>query len=334
MKKSSLIIIVIALVVAFAAVQFMGKNDKSDSNWPKGQKITIIQPFEAGGSADIMARQLVKYWEPELGTNIIIENRPGATGLVGTELFLKQPDDGSVLLVTTQMYLSAGAVLQGAKFTMEDFDVLNFQQFDPMAISVLEDSPYKTYEDLAQAIKERPNTLTCGFMAGGAPHLGAVVLRERAGLEFKDVTYDSGNAYRTALLGKHVDFIASNVNGDRALKGKARVLGVASNERSSIWPDAPTFNELLKIKDFPQLGSARLIAVPKTLRAKYPERYAKLLATYKKAYENPEYVKFRKDTGEMEVSAYRGPDESNKMNKELHSLLERYKERVQATQKK
>jgi len=307
-----------------------GQPANAADNWPKGKKITCIVPWKAGGSADTMARQLIKFWEPLLGTNIIVSNREGAATLLGTELFLKQPKDGSSMYIGTQMYMSAGVVLQGAKFSMDDFSVINFQQFDPITIAVHEESKYKTFQDLVDDIKARPGQVKCGLVYGGAPHLGAVVLKERLGLDYKDVTYDSGNGYRTALLGQHVDFIMSNANGDRAIQGKARVLAVADDQRSPIWPDAPTFNEVLGIKDFPKLGSARFVAVHKQFKEKYPERFNKMVETYKKAFEDPEYVKLRVHNGEDSVSSYRGPEESDKMNHELHNLLARYKSRIDA----
>jgi tripartite-type tricarboxylate transporter receptor subunit TctC len=303
---------------------------QSADNWPKGKKLNCIVPFAAGGSADTMARQLIKYWEPLLDTNIIISNRDGASTLLGTELFLNQPKDGSYMLIGTQMYMSAGVVLQGAKFSMNDFAVINFQQFDPATIAVLEDSPYKTYQDLIDDIKARPGQVKVGILAGGAPHLAAVVLKEKLGLDYREVNYDSGNGYRTALLGKHVDFVMSNANGDRALKGKARILAVADDQRNKIWPDAPTFVEL-GLTDFPKLGSARFIAMHKQFKEKYPERFKKLVETYKQAFESPEYVKLRETNGEDSVSTYRGPEASDKMNHELHSLLEQYKDRIAAT---
>ena len=329
MKKS----ILIAAALLLLGAMIPGQPAQAADNWPKGKKITCIIPWKAGGSADTMARQLIKFWEPLLGANIIISNREGAATLLGTELFLKQPKDGSCIYIGTQMYLSAGVVLQGAKFSMDDFAVINFQQFDPITIAVHEESAYKTFQDLVDDIKARPGQVKCGLIYGGAPHLGAVVLQEKLGLDYKDVTYDSGNGYRTALLGKHVDFIVSNANGDRAIQGKARVLAVADDQRSSIWPDAPTFNEVLGINDFPKLGSARFVTVHREFKEKYPDRFNKLVETYKKAFEDPEYVKMREASGEAEVSFYRGPEESDKMNKALHALLEQYKSRVDTTQK-
>ena len=330
MKKSVVIAVLAFLVGGFVFFHYGKKKRDGVEKWPAGVDMVCIVPWKAGGSADTMARQLLKYWEPELGTHVTVENRDGKATLAGTEYFLRQPDDGTRVYVGTQMYMSAGVVLQGADYSMDDFEVVNFQQFDPITVAVHADSPFHTFQDLVDEIKKRPGMVKCGLIHGGAPHLGAVVLKEMLGLEYEDVTFDSGNAYRTALLGHQVDFIVSNANGDRAIQGKVRILAVADDKRSGIWPDSPTFNEVLGIGDFPKLGSARFIAVRSGVRQKHPARFDRLVETYKKAFENPEYAAFRQSVGEAEVSAYRGPEESNRMNRELHALLGQYKARIEA----
>ena len=318
--------------IAVSLIGLFGQPANAADNWPAGKKITGLVPTAAGGSVDTMARQLIKYWEPLLGTNMVVSNRDGAVMVLGTEIFLKGPKDGSYVYFGTQLYQSAGIVLKGAKYSIDDFAVINFQQFDPMTVAVLEDSKYKTIQDLIDDAKARPGEIKVGVMLGGAPHLGLVVMQEKFGVKFKLVSYDSGNGYRTALLGKHVDFVVSNANGDRAIKGKAKVLAIADTQRSAVWPDAPTFNEILNITDFPRLGSARYVAMHKEFKEKFPDRFNKLVETYKKAFDDPEYVKFRETSGGADVSAFRGPEESDRMNKELHNLLVQYKDRIEAAQ--
>lgn len=331
-------IFVVCLTAMFSLLLFAGcgqdaPKNATPSDWPKGEKITMIIPFNAGGSADTMMRQINKYWEQELGSNIIIENREGAAGMVGATTFLKKPADGLTVFAGTQLYLSANIVLQNAQFKLDDFDIINFQQFDPITICVREDSPYKTFDDLVAAMKEKHGQLKWGTIYGGPLHLAGELLKDKLGVDFTTVNYDSGNGYRTALLGGHVDFVISNANGDRAIKGKARVLAVADTEKSPIWPDAPTLNEVLEKYgvDFPPLGSVRFIAVSSALKKNYPERYQRLVNTYKKAFESPEYQELLKNNGEIYVSHYYGPEESNKMNHDLHALVEKYKDRLKKT---
>ena len=328
-RKAWIIGVIALLALALTAGCGGSKKGKAVEDWPKG-KLTLLVPFKAGGSVDGMARSLAKFWEKELGLPLIIDNRDGASGQVGATVFQKMPADGNVIFLGTQMYLSANIVLQNADFKIDDFDVINFQQVDPVTIAVLEDSPYKTLDDLIADIKKNPNKVKWGTIFGGPLHLAGEIFHDKLGLQVKMVSYDSGSAMRTALLGKHVDFIIGNANGDQAIKGKARVLAVVDNKRSSIWPDSPILNEALKKYNvsIPTIGSSRFIAVHKGFKEKYPERYKKLVETYKKAYESSEYQAFRKQTGEDTVSNYYGPAESQKMNRDIHQLMVQYKDKL------
>ncbi len=271
-----------------------------------------------------MARRLVHYWEPELGTRITVKNIDGNATLDGTEYFLEQPDDGSTIYIGTQLYLSSCIILQDAEFTMEDFAIINIQQFDPVTIAVRADSPYATVQDLIRDIKERPGALKCGYVPGGAPHIASEFLRRRLGIDYEAVTFASGNGTRTALLGRDVDFIFSSATGDHAIEAGVHILAIGDTARSLLWPAAPTFNQFLGVTDSPQLGSARFIAVRSSFREKYPERFERLVETYRNAFDNPEYTAFRQSTGEVNISSYWGPEESTRMNNALHILLELY----------
>ncbi len=323
MKKSVVYAVLIVLVGGYAAVHALRKRGRP-AVWPAGSEMTLVVPWRAGGAGDMMARQLARYWAGELGTDIAIVNIEGGATLDGTEYFLAQPADGTVLYAGTQMYFSAGAVLRGGDFSMDDVAILNIQQFDPVTVTVHEDSPHRSLQELVAEIRARPGELRCGLIHGGSPHVASETFRQRLGLEYQDVPFDSGNGYRTALLGKTVDFIFSSANGDAAIRDRARVLAVADEHRSVIWPEAPTFNQALGATDFPVLGSARFIAVRSEVEKNYPERYAVLLQTYQRAFENPDYVNFRATTRESAVSAYRGPEQSARMNRALHVLLELY----------
>ncbi len=328
-KKNMLVIVGVVIVAAFFGFQMMGNRSSSDANWPQGEKLTMHVPYGAGGGGDMMVRQFVPYWEKELGATIVIENRAGASGMVGTNVWLEQPKDGSHILFLCQLYLSGNILLQGATYNVDTFDVINFQQIDPVTIAVPQDSPYQTIDDLIAAIKERPGEITYGTIPGGHGQLAMEFMKDKLDLDVKLITYDAGASYRTALLGKHVDFIAGNAAGDIALKGNARVLAVADSQPNPIWPDAPTFNSVLEKNNqegFQTIGSCRAFAVFPSMKTEYPERYQKLLDTYKAAYENPEYQETLKKSGEDSVSHFYGVDESNKINSELHELMTTYQE--------
>lgn len=339
MKNKLLIVLII--VILFAGLAFFFINQKNnaaktaaslDDTWPAGKTVTIVVPWKAGGAADLMVRSFVPYWQKTAGCTFVVENREGATTMVGSVYFQTLPDDGSYLYSGTQPYISGNQILQGAKYDITDFDLLNMQQIDPTTITVHADSPYKTIHDLIAGIEKNPGQLKVGMTPGGSGEILISLFKEKLGWDVKIVTYDSGNDFRTALLGKHVDFITSSANGDLALGDKGKVIAICG-ERSTLWPDAPSFDEILGDISVPgSLGSCRFFAVHKTFKEKYPARYRRLLASYEEAFNDPEYQAMLTSTGEIAVSALRGPENSNKLNLELHALIDEYKDILKASQ--
>ena len=323
MQKKIFVGVICLVLVGFIGFQLLGK--KAGDDWPKGQQLTILVPLAAGGAADNMARQIAHYMEKDLECKIKVENRTGASTQIGTSMFVKQPADGSWMLAGTQMYLSSTIIFQNADYKFEDFQLINMQMIDPTALLVQEDSPYKTFEDLLKVIQEEPGEIKCGTIYGGGPHLLMEILKKKMNLDYKTITYDSGPAYRTALLGSHIDFVAANAAGALALKGKARPIVVSGDKRCALFEEIPTFNEILKKhnQSLPMLGATRYFAVHADVKKNYPERFNKLVAAYERAFNNPEYQEFIKKSGEGVISFYFGPDESQKINRELHeSMLE------------
>jgi len=273
-----------------------------------------------------MIRNLVPYWERELGVTMVVENYEGAFGQVGTTLFYNKPADGYTILATTQPYLSSRIIVGNTPFTIEDFDLINFQQFDPTCITVLSSSPYQTMGDLVAAIRANPRRIRAGTIAGGASHILLELLKEAMSLDFRVVTYNSGSEYRTALLGGHVELIGSSAQGDVALGDQARLLALAGDTHLSAWPNSPLFSEALPGVDIPSLGSGRIVALRKEVRQNYPERFKKLLETYEAAFNHPDHIARLKAAGELETSSIKGNEASNEMNRTLHEVAFRYRE--------
>lgn len=304
----------------------------SDLDWLSGQDITIIVPFKAGGSLDLMVRAFVPYWEAEANCTFIVENREGASGQVGTTYFTSTTPDMTTIYCGTQTYFSANIVVTDATFSLDDFAMINMQQMDPTTLTVLQSSPYNTAEELIQAIKDNPGQLKCGTIAGSAGSIMLSMLKDAYDLDFKIVTYDSGSDFRTALLGGHVDFIPGSANGDLGLGDEAKVLVVCGSERNLIWPDTPCTDEVWPELGIPgSLGSCRFFAASSAAAAAYPERYQALLETYERAFNNADYQKSLEATGELYVSGFYGPEESTALNESLHGLIEQYKDVISET---
>lgn len=299
----------------------------ADYEWFKGKNITIVVPFKAGGSLDLMVRAFIPFWEQEAGCTFIVENREGANSQVGTTYFTTLKPDMTSIFCTTQTYFSAGPIVNGASYSKDDFKLINMQQMDPTTLTVLQSSPYNTAEELIQAIKDNPGQLKCGGTGGGAGTIMLQMLKDAYDLDFKFITYDSGSDFRTALLGGHVDFIIGSANGDQGLGDQAKDLVVCGSERNKIWPDTPCTDEVWPELKIPgSLGSCRLLAASAKAAADYPERFQALVESYEKAFNNPEYQKILEASGELYVSGYYGPEESTKLNDSLDALIMQYKD--------
>lgn len=341
MWKKKVSLLVVLLLVALTALGCASTNTdegnqdlengdkKAITKWPS-KRVTMILPFDAGGSLDRMMRTLSQHLEKELDTKITIDNRPGAATQVGTTVFMNSPDDGSYIFGGTQLYLSSSIILQNAKYDINDIAMVNIEQFDPAVITVHKDSPYQTLEDLIEDAKANPGKISYSTVSGGPLHLTGVLLEDALGIKLNPIFYDGGGEMRNALLGKHVDFMIGNALGDSAIADQVRVLAVSSDEKMDLWPDAPPINEELKAynAEVPHVGSVRFIGVHRTFKEKNPELFDYLVNAYEKVYNSPEYQKFIEESNAVEVSQFRGPEASDELNLELHELLEKYKDEM------
>lgn len=326
------VILALGLVLASCGGSDNSTKDKKEEKvdkWPH-KNTTIILPFDAGGSLDSMMRVIAKGLEKELDTNIKIDNRPGAATQVGTTMFQNEKDDGSVLFGGTQLYLSASMLLQDADYDIEDFSMVNIEQFDPVTITVHKDSPYETFEELIEDAQDRPGEISYSTVHGGPLHLTGVLLEDKLDTEFKPVFYDGGGEMRNALLGEHVDFMIGNALGDKAIAENARVLAVESEEKMKLWPDAEPINNVLEKYDaeVPLIGSVRFLATHASFKEDDPELFDMLMDAYENVFESDEYQEYIKDNNAEEISEFRGPEESDELNQELHELLDEYKDQL------
>lgn len=319
MKK--VFVLMTALVIALSSFGLVSAQAAADLDWLKGNTVTIVVPFKAGGSLDLMVRAFTPFWEKASGATFVVDNREGANSMLGTAYFFLQKQDMQTIYCGTQTYVS-GNIVQGASFSIDDFSLINMQQVDPTTLTVLKSSPYQSMDDLFGAIKANPGKIKCGMTAGGAGAIMLKILTDTYGLDFKIVTYDSGNEFRTALLGGHVDFIAGSANGDLGLGDQGHPLVICGTDRNTLWPDTPTTNELWPELGIPEsLGSCRFFSSSSQAAKDYPERFQALLETYNQAFADKEYQALLVSNGQAAVSNNYGPEASDALNHGLHELI-------------
>ncbi|MDR6687287.1 tripartite-type tricarboxylate transporter receptor subunit TctC [Arthrobacter sp. 1088] len=304
------------IVAAFAAAALIGLTGcganagaaNNTADFPKkGKSIELIVAFSSGGAVDTAARLVQPILEKELGTNVEVINKPGAGGQIGyTQLTSAKPDGYTIGATgSPSVVVSPLDPARGAKYTRASFQPLGRQVIDPTVIAVQPDSPFKTLKDLLDAAKANPKSMTAsttGLQTG--EHFALAQLQETTGAEFAPVHFSEGASQATtAFLGKHVDILVANVSDvtDLSKQGKARVLGVMTDERAPSLPDVPTFKESGYELT---AGTVRGYSAPAGL----PEAVAtKLEAAIQKAIEDPTVVKKMADLG-LQTSYLSGKD--------------------------
>jgi tripartite-type tricarboxylate transporter receptor subunit TctC len=230
---------VTALMLPSAAVQ-------AQSNYPN-KPIRLIVPWPPGGGVDTSARLISQPLSERLGQPIVIENKPGASGNIGTALVTQEKPDGYTLL---QGSLSPNAVnphlFKRLGFDPEkDFTFIASVYTVPSFLVVPASSPFKTAQDLVAYAKANPGKLNFGSGGvGSSQHLFAVMLKAATDIDVVHVAYKGTSPSETALVAGQVDFMIDPPTCLPFVQaGKLRVLGVASNVRNSALPDVPTLDE-------------------------------------------------------------------------------------------
>ena len=292
------------------------------SQWPTKQ-LNIVVPFSPGGTTDRVARGLGPFLEKELGVPVVLVNRKGGGGIVGTKAHLKNdPADGSFIVYSIQPYLS-GAVFKGA-FKIEDLDYLGLNYFSPQGLWVNAKSDYKTAEDLFKAVKAQPGKITMSIIPNSWSRVGNSMLNDLLGAEIKGIPYQGGGKQRMAVIKNDVVCTITEVYGTLASAAEdMRCLAVFGEKRLAELPDSPTINEVMKkmgLAEMPSLSNSRFFMVKKGFKDKYPDRWAMLAKALGKAVQNPEYVDMMAKQ-KLKIS-WQGPEATQKAIAEAHQVLQ------------
>ena len=210
--------------------------------------IIWICPYAAGGNADTRSRQVAKVMSQILGQPIVIDNKPGAGGNIGTDAIAKAKPDG----YTIGMGNFAPLAVNHALFKKINFDPVNdvvpimLIEKGPLILTVRDDSPFKSVADIVKAAKAAPGRLTYASGGiGGTHHLSGALFEHLAGIDMIHAPYKSGSAAATDLLGGQVNimFEQTYIALPGIQSGKTRAIAVTSKARSSIVPNVPTMAE-------------------------------------------------------------------------------------------
>src|SRR5580693_3051776 len=216
--------------------------------WPR-RPITIVVPFDVGGSADRLARGFAQYMPKYLGQPMTVVDRAGASGMIGTSWLLQQPADGyTVMLTPATPFIPINILVTRARFTLDDFTFVNAQWTDYTVLLVVKDRPWKTEAELIDAIRANPGKISTGVDFGSVGHISTVALLEALGPKpnaVRMVTFDGAGAMRTALAGGQVDFNIGQAEGAEVIREFVRPLAVFLDHRVPDY-DVPPINDVMK----------------------------------------------------------------------------------------
>ena len=231
------------LLAAFAA-QGAGK----DPGFPM-RPVRFVSPFAAGGNTDMVGRAIAPRLAERIGQNVIVENRPGAGGIIGTASVAKGTPDGHSLLFASGAFTSVAATAKNLPYDpLQDFSWINIVITYPFAVIVKNDSPVRSTRDLIELAKRNPGKLNYASVGVGSVfHLATELFGAMSATEMNHVPYKGSAEPLNELIGGRIDVIFTTLTGayGQIKSGRVRAIAVASKERSPQLPDVPAVAETL-----------------------------------------------------------------------------------------
>ena len=230
-----------ALVLPFAG----GANAQSD--FPN-RPLRLIVPFPPGGSVDVSGRMVAKELGERLGQPVVVENRAGAAGSVGSDVVARSAPDGYTLVWgTVSSHAINMAMYSKIQYdNLRDFAPITQLMEQPLLVVVPTNSPINTYSDLLNAARATPGKLNYGSPGVGTTgHLTGELLKRSMGLDAQHVSYKGSHPMLTDLIGGQIDFGIDNLPSALAQVkgGRLKALAITSKERSALAPEIPTLTE-------------------------------------------------------------------------------------------
>lgn len=238
-----LLFIASACSMAFAASAQTG----ASTTWPE-KPVTIVVPFPAGGSTDMVARAMAQQMGDKLGQNFVVDNRPGATGTLGAGAVKRAAPDGYTLLVSSLgAFVVAPHLLKSVPYdALKDFDYITVPVQAPNVLVASPGQKARTVKEVIAQLKANPGKVSFATSGNGSSdHLSAEVFWQQTGTEGLHIPYKGGAPAINDLLGGQVDFSFQNVNAvlQHIRAGKLHAIAVTGDKRSPVLPDVPTLAE-------------------------------------------------------------------------------------------
>ena len=276
-----------------------GAGAQTADAWPT-KPIRVIMPFGAGGSMDVLSRLLAPIVSEQLGQQVVVENRAGATGTVAMAAVAAAPADGYTLMFTGSSYSIIALLMPNLPFKMDAFTPLSRLTVGPTLMAVPSQLGLKTMAEFVAAAKAQPGKWSFGSSGiGTSVHLGGELFKMAAGVDLAHVPYRATPAIVADLLENRIQMSVLGVADCRQYiaSGQLRGLALSYTERMPEFPDMPTFAEV----GYPNVRASNDFGI--AIRADTPAPIkARLEEVYRAAVRRPEIVKRLTDFGLIVVA--------------------------------
>jgi tripartite-type tricarboxylate transporter receptor subunit TctC len=228
------------------AVHAQATSTGSGQAYP-AKTVRIVVPFGAGGPADIFARFLGARLQESLGQPFVVENRPGAGSIIGTEIVAKSPADGYTLLLMSNTHTVNESLVAKKPFVlMKDFVPVVPINYSDLLMVVHPSLPVKSVKELVQLARSRPKGLNYASSGTGTPyHMAGELFKAMAGVDIVHVPHKGSGEARTSVMSGQVEMMTDAITtmAPIARSGRVRALATTGTKRSEVTPEIPTVSE-------------------------------------------------------------------------------------------
>jgi tripartite-type tricarboxylate transporter receptor subunit TctC len=234
------------LLMAVGAIQLLAAAPAMSQTWPS-KPVKVIVPFAAGGPADVYARFLSQRLQDALGQSFVVDNRPGAGSVIGTDAAAKSAPDGYTLLLMSNTHTVNETLIPNKPFAlMRDFVAVAPINYSDLVLVANPAVPAATLGALISQAKAKPGKLNYASSGPGTPyHMAGELFKSMAGVYLVHIPYRGSTGARTDVIGGQVDvmFDAVTTMAEQVKAGKVKALATTGKQRSEVLPNVPTMSE-------------------------------------------------------------------------------------------
>ncbi|MDM0018463.1 tripartite tricarboxylate transporter substrate binding protein [Variovorax saccharolyticus] len=232
------------LSLPFASAALAGWGAAFAADFPT-RPVTLIVPFPAGGATDSFVRAVADLAGRELGQPVIVDNKPGAAGVLGANQLVRSAPDGYTLSILPESVFRLPHLQKTQFDPLRDFSYVIHLSGYALGIATLSGAPWRDWASVVADAKKRPGQISYGTTGvNGTMHVTVEEMAQRAGIKLNHVPYKGESEIIQALMGGHIDLaVTAGSIAPMVETGKARVLVLWTEKRAARWPDVPTLRE-------------------------------------------------------------------------------------------